>query len=318
MRESPRPVDPGFRSAPSGLRDVGLVGLGLIGTAVARRLVASGIAVVGYDIDEAKRLSVAGTGARPAASLAELAGTCDRFVLAVFDTEQVEEVIEEPGGLLEAARRPRDTIFISVSTCDPERIRGLGERVQARGAALIECPLSGTSEQVANGDGVGLVAGDEARIGEIEDILAAICKRRYFLGALGNGNKAKLAINLILGLNRAALAEGLVFAERLGLPLEDFLEVARGSAAYSQAMDVKGAKMIARDFTPHGRIAQSHKDFSLILTAAHAAGQELPLASVYRMLMQACIDRGEADWDNAAIIEAVRRLPARSPDARMP
>ena len=106
------------------------------------------------------------------------------------------------------------------------------------------------------------------------------------------------------------MAEGLVFAERLGLPLEPFLEVARGSAAYSQVMDVKGGKMIARDFAPHGKIAQSHKDFSLILAAAHAAGQELPLAAVYRALMQGCIDHGEADWDNSAIIEEIRRRPA--------
>ena len=83
--------------------------------------------------------------------------------------------------------------------------------------------------------------------------------------------------------------------------------MARGSAAYSQAMDVKGGKMVARDFAPHGKIAQSHKDFSLILDAAHAAGQELPFAEVYRTLMLGCISNGEADSDNSAIIEEIRR-----------
>lgn len=292
---------------------VGVVGLGLIGSAVTRRLIAAGIPVSGYDIDAAKLASLATLGVRATDSLEELAGAADRFILAVFDTKQVEDVIEGPGGLLESAGGRPGTIYVSTSTCDPERIRALGERVRSRGATLLECPLSGTSDQVAKGDGVGLVAGDESRIDDIQDILAAICKRHYRLGALGDGNKAKLAINLILGLNRAALAEGLVFAERLGLDLEAFLQVARGSAAYSQAMDVKGGKMVARDFTAQGKIAQSHKDFSLILDAAHAAGQELPFAEVYRTLMLGCIEHGEADSDNSAIIEELRRRHASRP-----
>ena len=286
---------------------VGVVGLGLIGSAVTRRLIAAGIPVAGYDIEAAKLDALVALGGRPVDSLEMLAGAADRFILAVFDTQQVEDVIEGRGGLLEAAGDRPGAIYVSVSTCDPERIRALGERVHSLGATLLECPLSGSSDQVARGDAVGLVAGDAARIDAVGDIVAAISRRHYVLGALGNGNKAKLAVNLILGLNRAALAEGLVFAERLGLPLESFLEVARGSAAYSQAMDVKGGKMIARDFAPHGKIAQSHKDFSLILAAAHAAGQELPFAEVYRALMLSCIEHGEADSDNSAIIEAIRR-----------
>ena len=286
---------------------VGVVGMGLIGSAVTRRLIAAGIPVAGYDIEAAKLDALVALGGRPVDSLEMLAGAADRFILAVFDTQQVEDVIEGRGGLLEAAGDRPGAIYVSVSTCDPERIRALGERVHSRGATLLECPLSGSSDQVARGDAVGLVAGDAARIDAVGDIVAAISRRHYVLGALGNGNKAKLAVNLILGLNRAALAEGLVFAERLGLPLESFLEVARGSAAYSQAMDVKGGKMVARDFTPHGKIAQSHKDFSLILAAAHAAGQELPFAEVYDALMRSCIDHGEADSDNSAIIEEIRR-----------
>ena len=286
---------------------VGVVGLGLIGSALTRRLIAAGIPVAGYDIDAAKRDSLVALGGRPLGSLETLGRAAGRIIVAVFDTQQVEDVIEGPGGLLEAAGDRPGAIYVSVSTCDPERIRALGERVRSRGATLLECPLSGSSDQVARGESVGLVAGDAARIDDIWDILAAISKCHYVLGALGNGNKAKLAINLILGLNRAALAEGLVFAERLGLPLESFLEVARGSAAHSQVMDVKGGKMVARDFTPHGKIAQSHKDFSLILAAAHAAGQELPFAEVYRGLMLGCIEHGEADSDNSAIIEEIRR-----------
>lgn len=291
---------------------IGIVGLGLMGSALARRLIGAGFAVFGYDLEPSKCAVLRDIGGSPAASLADLGAACDRVLLAVFDTRQVEEVLERPDGLLPAGPRengPR--IVITTSTCDPVRISALGERLGEREVALLECPISGTSDQVAKGDGVGLLAGDEGRIAEIDDILDAICRRRYFMGPLGNGNRTKLAVNLILGLNRTALAEGLVFAERLGLPLDAFLDVARGSAAYSQVMDVKGDKMVAGDFAPHGKIAQSRKDFSLILEMALQAGQRLPLASVYAELMQGCIEHGEGEWDNAAVIEEIRRRRER-------
>ena len=215
-----------------------------------------------------------------AASLAELAGTADRFILAVFDTQQVEDVIEGPGGLLEAPARVPGAIYVSVSTCDPERIRALGERVAARGAdahRMSRCREPAIRWRKARASASWRVTRRASTISAIfspPSASATISSARS-----ATATRRSSPINLILGLNRAALAEGLVFAERLGLPLEAFLEVARDSAAYSQVMDVKGGKMIARDFTPHGKIAQSHKDFSLILDAAHAAGQELPLAA---------------------------------------
>ena len=286
---------------------VGIVGVGLIGLALGRRLIAAGFRVVGYDIDVSRMDALRAVGGAAAESLAELNTLCDRILLAVYDTAQVEAALEGEGGLAFMPRESAAPLFVSVSTCEPDRIAALGERLARRGVTLLECPMSGTSEQVARGDGVGLVAGDAAKAAEIADILEAVCKRHYFVGALGNGNRAKLAVNLILGLNRAALAEGLVFAERLGLPLLPFLEVAKGSAAYSQVMDVKGAKMIAADFEPHGKIVQSYKDFSLMLKGARERGQSLPLAEIYADLMKSCLAAGEGDFDNAAIIAEIRR-----------
>jgi 3-hydroxyisobutyrate dehydrogenase-like beta-hydroxyacid dehydrogenase len=139
-------------------------------------------------------------------------------------------------------------------------------------------------------------------------VLDAICPRRYYLGAVGTGSRAKLAVNLILGLNRAALAEGLVFAKRMGLDPVAFLEVARGSAAYSQVMDVKGDLMARREYChPQSRVDQSLKDFKLMLEQARGTGQALPFATVYVRMLEDCVERGEAEWDNAAIAEAIAR-----------
>ncbi len=113
--------------------------------------------------------------------------------------------------------------------------------------------------------------------------------------------------NLILGLNRLALAEGLVFAERLGLDPAAFLEVARGSASYSQVMETKGPKMVRGDFSPEGRARQTLKDCRLMLAQAAAVGQQLKMLELHAEVLEACVRAGEADLDNSVVINEVRR-----------
>ena len=155
---------------------------------------------------------------------------------------------------------------------------------------------------------MGLVGGDAEDVAALAAVLDVLCPTRHVLGPVGNGSRAKLAVNLILGLNRAALAEGLVFAERLGLDPVAFLDVARQSAAYSQVMDVKGKLMATRAFTkPQSKVDQSLKDFRMMIELAASAGQALPFAQVYADLLGDCVARGEGALDNAIIIEAVAR-----------
>ncbi|MDP2240386.1 MAG: NAD(P)-dependent oxidoreductase [Burkholderiales bacterium] len=287
---------------------VGIIGTGLMGTACARRLLGAGHQVFGFDADLQKKAKFEEMGGHSADSLAELVDSCRHIVLAVFNTAQVEEVIAGPGGLLEILPSGSAPLnVICVSTCDPDRIAALFARLPADRLHLIEAPISGTSEQTARGEGLGLIAGDRAAVEDASSILDAICPRRHYLGAAGNGGRAKLAINLILGVNRAALAEGLVFAQRMGLDPAAFLAVARDSAAYSQIMDVKGAKMVAGDFAPHGKITQTLKDFLLMLDLASRYGQLLPLAQTYADLVQSCVAHDEGEWDNSAVIEEIRR-----------
>lgn len=284
---------------------VGILGTGLMGSACAQRLIAAGHAVTGHDVDAAKAGAFAALGGHNAPSLAALARDCNTVVLAVFNTDQVEAACNALLAARPANLPPLTTIC--VSTCDPDRIEALAARLPAGRLRFVEMPISGTSDQTARGEGLGLVGGDPAAADAVKDVLDAICPRRHHLGAAGNGGRAKLAINLILGINRAALAEGLVFAERMGLPLDAFLGVARDSAAYSQIMDVKGKKMIAGDFTPHGKITQTLKDFSLMLELAERLKQQLPLATTYTDIVEGCMKQGEADLDNAAVIREIRR-----------
>ena len=165
---------------------IGLVGLGLMGEVYARRLAAAGLDVLGFDIDAVKNMRLTEIGARTG-SLADIAGSCDPIVLAVFNTEQVEDVVER--ALLPAAA---GKIVICTSTCDPDRIAALGERVASQ-LRFLEVPVSGTSEQVRQGDGVGLIGGDVAIAEAAAPVLEALFPRRFHIGKIGDGGRAKLA-----------------------------------------------------------------------------------------------------------------------------
>lgn len=289
---------------------VGVIGCGLMGTAVAKRLVAAGFEVLAYDLDAQKRAAIAETGAKPEATAAVVIAGCEVNVVCVFDTSQVEAVVAGPGGGLDAIAQGGTgaRIFAVSTTVDPDRLAALAMRVEPQGAHIVEYPVSGTSLQVARGDGVGLTGGDPAMIERAAPVLDAICPVRHYLGAVGNASRAKLAVNLTLGLNRAALAEGLVFAERLGLDPVAFLDVLRQSAASSQVMGIKGPLMAKREYTKiQSRVDQSLKDFRLMVEQARAKGQALPFASLYAQMMEDCLAHGEGGWDNAAVLEAIRR-----------
>ena len=290
-------------------KSIGIIGVGLMGTALTQRLAAAGFGIAGYDVDAAKTAQITELGGKAAQSIAEIARQCDPIVLAVFNTEQVEEVVEKH--LLPVFGDGSGRIVLCTSTCDPDRIAALGARVAARGLQFLETPVSGTSAQVARGEGVGLIGGDPAIAAKIEPVLRTLFPTYFLIGKVGDGGRAKLAVNLILGLNRLALAEGLAFAERLGLDGAAFLKVARGSAAYSQIMDVKGERMVRRAFAPEGRARQTLKDAQLMLEQARAIGQELPLLKVHAEVLEACVRAGEGELDNSVVIEEIRRRRRR-------
>ncbi len=292
-------------TSATSLSPVGIVGIGLMGEVLARRLLDAGFAVVGIDVDPARRAHLDRMGGQSVASVTALAHAARHILIAVFNTEQVEDVVDNH--LLPALGDGSGMIVACLSTCDPDRIAALAQRAGARGVRFLDMPISGTSEQVRRGDGVGLIGGDQAAARALQQITDALFARCFHVGRVGDGGRAKLAVNLILGLNRLALAEGLVFAERLGLDPAAFLEVARGSAAYSQVMETKGPKMVGRDFSPEGRARQTLKDVHLMLDQAKAAGQGLPLLQVHADMLTACLAHGEGDLDNSVVIEEVRR-----------
>jgi 3-hydroxyisobutyrate dehydrogenase-like beta-hydroxyacid dehydrogenase len=289
---------------------VGIVGLGLVGSALAQRLTAAGYRLVGYDIREEARTAAAANGMHIAASPREIGDACAVALLAVFDTHGVIDAVEGPDGLITASAQAGSgalRTLIDCSTGTPELLASLAERLAARGIDFIEAPLSGSSQQIAAGDATLLLGCSVHAVQAHDALLAALSPRCIHVGGAGMGARAKLATNLVLGLNRAALAEGMVLAESMGIAPAQFLELVLATPARSDAALAKGAKMVAGDFAPQSRIRQHLKDVDLMLDSSRTTGQRLPLSETHAALMRAAVAAGDGDLDNAAILRQFRR-----------
>lgn len=285
--------------------NIGLVGIGLVGSALAQRLLESGYGVVGHDLAPERRRQLESWGGTPASSPAEVAGRTGRVLLSLPDSAAVQEVVEGRDGLLQG--RPLPAAVIDTTTGDPEATCRLAARLAARQVTYLDATLSGSSAQIRQHACTLMVGGAPAQVQAHTDLLQVLSPRRHHLGPAGSGARAKLAVNLVAGLNRAVLAEGLVFAERLGLELEAFLALLLDSPAYSAAMDAKGRKMLDADFAPQSRVRQHLKDVDLILRQAGETGQQLPLSTTHQELLRAAVAAGDGDLDNAAVIRELRR-----------
>jgi 3-hydroxyisobutyrate dehydrogenase-like beta-hydroxyacid dehydrogenase len=296
---------------------VGLVGLGLVGNALARRLAAHGFSVWGHDTITEARKAFKAKGFETADSIAQLAQRSTCMLLAVFDSQGVLDVVEGPNGLLAngwgqpaQAEAPACQI-IDCSTGSPDLLAALAARLQLRGIDFIEAPLSGSSHQIAAGEATLLLGGEGQAIERANRVLGAIASARFHMGGAGMGAKAKLATNLVLGLNRAALAEGMVFARALGIAPAAFLQLVQNSPANSGAAQAKGDLMVQTlsgiAVPAQSRIRQHLKDVDLMLAAASARNQALPLSETHASLMRSAIQAGDGDLDNAAIVRQIMR-----------
>jgi L-threonate 2-dehydrogenase len=282
---------------------IGIIGLGLMGTALSQRLIDAGLAVLGFDIDPARCETLQANGGGAAHSAQEVFGRCRAIVVAVYDGAQARALFGE----FSKPSLKTGPVVICTTTCAPDEVARLADHAAKAGWLFVEAPISGTSAEVHDGSAMALVAGDPDAIEVANPLLAILCPRMIRVGHIGDASRTKLAINLVLQNNRAALAEGIAFAERLGLDGHAFLEAARASAAYSSVMDTKGTKMLARDFRPQSHISQTLKDAELILQQARQHGLHLPMTTTQADLLRAAIALEGPASDSSAVIEAIRR-----------
>jgi 3-hydroxyisobutyrate dehydrogenase-like beta-hydroxyacid dehydrogenase len=288
--------------APRSATSVGIIGLGLMGTALAERFLEHGYRVEVWNRTREKAGPLVTRGAEwndnPLVK-------CSRVILSLYTTEVVREVLDR----MKRGFRPGH-IIVDTTTGDPAQTEALAEKLKERGVLYLDAPISGSSEQTRRGEATVIVGGDAETFQACNDLWQVIGKKIFHVGKCGSATKMKLISNLVLGLNRAALAEGLAFAEALGVSTAAALEILSSSAAYSRVMDAKGPKMIENDFTAQARLSQHLKDVRLILEAARAAALELPLSETHRQLLERAEAAGLGELDNSAIIQVLRKAKA--------
>lgn len=287
---------------------VALIGMGLLGSALAENLLKAGFAVRGYDTAPERMRQHAERGGHGAASPADAARGASAVMTCLMTADIVREALLGPAGALEEAAP--GVVAIDNSTIHPDASAALAAELGRRGIAMLDAPVGGSSGQARRREAPVVVGGDPEVFAHCRPILDALAQRVHHVGPNGSGARAKLVINLVLGLNRLALAEGLLFGLRQGLDGKTLLAVLKDSAAYSRAMDIKGERMLEGNFEPEGKLAQHLKDVELMLEVGHAAGAPLLATALHRQLLIAGVAAGLSERDNSSIIAVLRSLVA--------
>ena len=280
---------------------IAVVGVGLMGTSLVRHLLAADFSVTVHDVDSAKVEAIVKEGAKKADSPDRIASQVDVIMLSLPNSHIVNEVVKDTLRLFETGKK--GLVVIDTSTPDPEMSAQLAAQLRQKGIEMLDATISGTSEMFVEKDAIFLVGGKQEVFKACEPIFSVMSKHAFRMGDNGAGAMTKLVANLVLTLNRMALAEGLTLAKKAGLDRLQTLEVLKKSAAYSKAMDQKGLRMVNKQFLPPAsRLSSSYKDARLILALGARLDCPLPLISLTVQAMASEVSKGRKDWDPATLI----------------
>jgi putative dehydrogenase len=278
---------------------VGIVGIGAMGAPIAGHLAKAGYQLAGYDIDARQAARLAALGGKLADSPGGVVAASDVTLLLLPSPKALDDVVRNI-----AARAPKGALVLECGTfqiADKERAR---DALAARGITLMDCPLSGTSAQVAEGHVSMFASGERSGYERALPVIKAFTERSDYVGPFGNGMRMKLVANTLVCTNTAAAAEALAFAQRLGLDISLTHEVLSASPAASSTMlKHRGALMVSGRYEPAGGALQILvKDAGIIADAAQTAGADMPLFLESKARYEKAIEKGKTR-DAAAIYE---------------
>jgi 3-hydroxyisobutyrate dehydrogenase-like beta-hydroxyacid dehydrogenase len=253
---------------------LGFIGLGNMGSRIARRLLDHGFQVSVYDRDPAKAEDLAAKGAMVAKSVLESASTADVLLSCLTNDEAVRSVYHGPEGVLARARP--ETVILEMSTISPESSRELHRLGASRNIDVLDVAISGSTFAAEQGMLTLLVGGDRELFGAMEPIFQAIAKQYFLLGGSGSGTAMKLVVNTLLGVGMQAIAEAVVLGERIGLARDRLLEVLSKTAVIAPAHVGKLARAALNDYSSQFPLRLMNKDFQLILEAAAQKRVSMP------------------------------------------
>ena len=289
------------------MKKYGFLGLGIMGKAMARNLLAAGLDVTVWNRTPEKCAPLLSLGAHQGNSPAEVAAQCDITFAMVSDPAAATSLCFDSGGVLEGIGQGKG--YIDISTVDPLTAIRIAGAVESRGGRFLEAPVSGSKKPAEDGNLVFLCAGHDSLYREATPALELMGKKSYYFQNVGQGAQMKLVINMIMGTMMTAFAEGLCLGSRAGLQLTDILDVLTQGAIDNPMFRLKGPQMVQSNFATAFPLKHMQKDMRLALQLGDACGQPLCTAASANSCYIRARESGGADQDFSAVLQAVRMTP---------
>jgi 3-hydroxyisobutyrate dehydrogenase-like beta-hydroxyacid dehydrogenase len=288
------------------MAELGFVGLGVMGRAISRRLLDAGHTLTVWNRTREKAEPLLEAGARWAATPREAAERSEIVFTMVTDTAAVQAVAEVPDGIL--AGLGEGKIYVDMSTASPANTRALAERVEAVGAKMLDAPVSGTSITVEQGKASLMVGGDVAAFERAKPVLEAIAPRVFHVGENGAAVTMKIAINLSLAVQMLAFSEGVLLAEKSGIPREDAVEAMLGSVIASPMVAYRGPLVLGHPDEVWFDCHMMQKDMNLALELGRELEVPLPTTGLTNEFLTAANAMGIGDKDFAVLFDVLASM----------
>ncbi len=285
---------------------IGFIGLGIMGKPMSKNLVKAGNELVVCDFNKDAVAELVAMGAKEAANGAEVAKECDVIITMLPNSPHVRSVALGENGIAEGAHE--GTVLIDMSSIDPVESKKIGAELAKKGIEMLDAPVSGGEPKAIDGTLSVMVGGKKELFDKYYDMLMVMAGSVVYVGELGSGNVAKLANQIVVAVNIAAVGEALAFAKKAGTDPALVYQAIRGGLAGSTVMDAKAPMMLSRNFKPGFRIELHIKDLNNALNAAHAIAAPVPLTGQLMEMMQALKADGYEKEDHSSLVKFYEKI----------
>jgi 2-hydroxy-3-oxopropionate reductase len=287
-------------------KQIGFIGLGIMGKPMALNLLKAGQTVIAYDINKEAVQEVVSLGGVDATSLEEVAKQSNVIITMLPSAKHVKEVVLGEAGLIHYAKA--GTIVIDMSSLSPVDSLEIATALEQKEMAMLDAPVSGGEPKAIDGTLSIMVGGKPEHFESVKPIFDALGENTILVGDNGSGATAKLANQVIVNLNIAAMSEALVLATKAGIDVRKMYEAIRGGLAGSAVLDAKVPLILERNFVPGGRIDINMKDITNVMDTAHSIGVPLPLTSQLLEIFHALKVDGKSRDDHGGIVQYYEKL----------
>jgi 2-hydroxy-3-oxopropionate reductase len=285
---------------------IGFIGLGIMGKPMAKNLLKAGYKLVAYDVVQSSLKEVVAAGAEEGTSPSDVASQCDIVVTMLPNSPHVKEVVLGPKGVIEGAKK--GTLVVDMSSIAPGAVKEIAAELYRKGIDMIDAPVSGGEPKAIDGTLAIMVGGKVELFEKAKEILLKMGATAVLCGDIGAGNVTKLANQIVVALNIAAMSEAYVLATKAGVDPEKVFNAIKGGLAGSNVLNAKSPMVLEGNYKPGFRIELHIKDLQNALDTAHEIGVPIPLTSQVMEIMQSLKVEGKQKEDHAAVIQFYERL----------